>query len=69
MFASITAIIIIIIFFFFGSAGFSLLPRLFSSCNAQGLLFVAVCGLLIVVGFSLHGDLTADFSSCRAQAQ
>ena len=33
--------------------------RLFSSCSEQGLLFVAVRGLLIVVG---------GFSCCRARA-
>ena len=35
--------------FLFGCVGSSSLAGLFSSCGAQGLLFVAVCGLLIAV--------------------
>ena len=37
--------------------------RAFSSCGKWGLLFVAVCGLLIVVASHCRG-----FSCCRAQA-
>ena len=35
--------------FIFGYAGSSLLCEAFFSCDEQGLLFVLVCGLLIVV--------------------
>ena len=37
------------LFFLFGCVGSSSLAGLFSSCGEQGLLFVAVCGLLTVV--------------------
>ena len=40
---------IYIYLFIFGGAGFLLLKGLFSSCSEQGLLFIAVHGLLIAV--------------------
>ena len=36
-------------YYYFGSTGSLLLGRLFSNCSKQGLLFIAVCGLLIAV--------------------
>ena len=42
-------------YFFFGYAGSLLLRGLFLSSREQGLLFVAVCGLLIVVTARLAG--------------
>ena len=36
-------------YYYFDSAGSLLLGGLFSSCSKQGLLFIAVCGLLIAV--------------------
>ena len=38
-----------IYFIFLAALGFHCCVRAFSSCGEQGLLFVAVCGLLIVV--------------------
>ena len=42
----------------------------FSSCGERGLLFVAVCGLLIAVAFLLRstGSRRAGFSSCGSWA-
>ena len=42
----------------------------FSSCGGWGLLFVAVCGLLIAVASLVaeHGSRHADFSSCGTWA-
>ena len=39
----------VFIYFIFGCAGSLLLRGFFFSCGEQGLLFVAVCGLLIVM--------------------
>ena len=52
----------IIFVFIFGCAGASLLQGLFSSCGEQGLLFIEVYGLLIVVA-----SLVAEYG-LRAQA-
>ena len=42
-----------------------------SSCSDRGLLFVAVCGLLIAVASLVaeHSSRHAGFSSCGTQAQ
>ena len=53
--------------FIFGCAGSSLLHRLFSSCSEWGLLFVEVCGLLIVVA-SLVADHGLQSRSSRVVA-
>ena len=42
-------IYLFIYLFIFGGIGSSLLRGLFSGCGEQGLLFIAVCGLLIAV--------------------
>ena len=44
--------------------------RAFSSCGEQGLLFIAVRGLLIVVASLVaeHGLWCAGFSSCGSRA-
>ena len=47
----------IICFYFLAALGLRCCAQAFSSCGEQGLLFVAVCGLLIAVA-----------SRCRARA-
>ena len=49
MFFTYIYIYLFIYLFIFGCAGFLLLKGLFSSCSEQGLLFIAVHGLLIAV--------------------
>ena len=64
--------------FIFGCVGSSLLTRAFSSCGEQGLLFVAVRGLLTAVaslvvehGLQAHASVVAAcrLSSCGTRAQ
>ena len=60
------------IYLFFGCIGSSLLRVGFlSSCGERGLLFVAVCGLLIAWLLLLWsmGSRCVGFSSCGMQAQ
>ena len=60
-------IIIFRFFFFFGSVlGLCCCAWAFSSCGKQGLLFVAVRGLLLLQS---TGSRHVGFSSCRAWAQ
>ena len=54
-----------ILLFIFGFIGSSLLCVAFSSCGEQGLLFVAVHGLLLL---RRTGSRHAGFSSCGSQA-
>ena len=47
--------------------------QVFSSCGERGLLFVVVCGLLIVVAsccgvWALGAQASVGFSSCGSQA-
>ena len=39
----------IYLFYFLGALGLHCSPQAFSSCGERGLLFIVVCGLLIVV--------------------
>ena len=56
--------IIILLIYIFGCVGCSWVRRLFSSCREQGLLFIAVHGLLIVVA-----SLVAEHECQGAQVQ
>ena len=55
-------------FFFFGCAGSLLLQGLFSSCRAQGLLFLAVPGFLFAVASLVVELVVATPGLYRAQA-
>ena len=55
---------------FLAALGLHCCVRAFSSCGERGLLFVAVCGLLIVVASLVveHGLLAHGLSSCGLHA-
>ena len=59
------------IYLFLAALGLCCCAQAFSSCGEQGLLFVAVCGLLTVVASLVveHGSRCAGFSSCGTWAQ
>ena len=60
----INVFIYLLIYLFLAALGLYCCPRAFSSCGEQGLLFVAVCGLLIAVA-----SLVAEhrLQACRLQ--
>ena len=57
------------LFLFLAVLGLCCFVWAFSSCSEQGLLFIVVCRLLIVVAFSCgaQGFRSTGFSSCGAQ--
>ena len=60
------------LFFFLAALGLRCCARAFSSCGEQGLLFIAVRGLLIAEASLLLrslGSRHAGFSNCSTQAQ
>ena len=59
------------IYLFLAALGLHCCVQAFSSCSEQGLLFVVVRGLLIVVASLVaeHGLQARGFSSCGARAQ
>ena len=58
------------IYLFMAALGLRCCPRAFSSCREWGLLFVAVCGLLIAVASLIteHGLQARGLSSCGLRA-
>ena len=63
---------IYLIYFFLAALGLRFFVQAFSSCGEQGLLFVAVRGLLIVVASLVAehmGSRCAGFSYCGPWAQ
>ena len=59
------------IYLFWAVLGLCCCTRAFSSCGEQGLLFVVVCRLLIMVASLVAGtgSRRGGFSSCGTQAQ
>ena len=57
--------------FFLSVLGLCCCAQAFSSCGEQGLLFIALRGLLIAVASFVaeHGSRRAGFSSCGMRAQ
>ena len=57
-------------FLFLAALGLHCFSRAFSSCGEQGLLFVAVLGLLIaLLLLQSTGSRRTDFSSCSPRAR
>ena len=65
------SLINLFIYLFLAALGLRCCMRAFSSCVKRGLLFIAVCGLLIAVASLLRstGSRCAGFSSCGTWAQ
>ena len=63
--------IYLLTYLFLAALGLRCCTQAFSSCSKRGLLFVAVCGLLIVVASLVaeQGSRCTGFSSCGTQAQ
>ena len=57
------------ILFVLAALGFRCCAGAFFSCSERELLFVVVCGLLIVVASLVVGSRCAGFNSCGAQAK
>ena len=64
--------IYLFIYLFMDALGLCYCVRAFSSCDRWGLLFIAMCGLLIAVAMLLLWSTDSrhvGFSSCGTQAQ